>query len=65
MGNEADIGGSVRAGYRPQETCPKPWVAIVDGETVFEERGGFKRFASQMSAFKAALAAAHAKDSEA
>jgi hypothetical protein len=49
------------ADYMPQGTCPKPWVARVDGKALRDGRGGVRRYGSE----KAALAAAKKAASEA
>lgn len=50
-----------RALYRPQGTCPKPWVAQVNGETLFDARGGQRRFSTEAAAKRAAIAYAEAR----
>lgn len=45
---------TARALYWPQGTCPKPWVAEVNGERLFDRRGALKRYASEAAALKAA-----------
>lgn len=44
----------------PQGTCPKPWVAIFDGNPLFDNRGGLRRFSTEAAALKAARQAAEA-----
>lgn len=46
-----------RARFMPQGTCPKPWVAELDGEPLRDRRGGARRYASREAAERAAKAA--------
>lgn len=50
-----------RAVYRPQGTCPKAWIAQVNGETLFDGRGGQRRFSTELAALKAASAQAEGR----
>lgn len=45
------------ARYMPQGTCPKPWVATVDGEVLRTRSGGARRYGTEEAALKAARAA--------
>jgi hypothetical protein len=58
MSGEAAV--YARAVYRPQGTCPRPWIAQAHGQTLFDGRGGQRRFGNERAALKAAVAAAEA-----
>lgn len=47
-----------KAACWPQGTCPKPWVAIVEGKALLDGRGGLRRFSTEKAATKAAIAKA-------
>lgn len=49
---------NAEAVWRPQGTCPKPWCAQVNGKTLFDSRGGARRFSTKEAALKAARAGA-------
>lgn len=41
--------------FRPQGTCPKPWVASVNGVILRDRRSGWRRFKTPAAALKAAI----------
>lgn len=44
---------ATRVACRPQGTCPKPWVVIVNDVVLCDRRGGWKRYGSEKAAAKA------------
>lgn len=60
MAFDVDTASKAAAACWPQGTCPKPWVALVDGKPLFDARGGLRRFSTEKAALSAALAKAGA-----
>lgn len=51
-------GRKPSAGNWPQGTCPKAWVALVDGEPLRTGAGGVRRYGTEAAALAAAKRAA-------
>lgn len=58
MQTQAEQIAETTAKCWPQGTCPKPWVACVGGDALFDARGGLRRFSTEKAAMRAAIQSA-------